>query len=416
MSQKISDGSSTSTLTEDLISKARKERRKLKILLHPTFLDDEKLTESEKMQAIQKVFDRNIRTMQIDALAGHLACVLDGIQPPNLLVYGPSGAGKSVTCLHVLESLKRLCHNEGTPFHYCYIDLTTPKTCFGALNEIAISLNDAVKRYKKGMAKDQMRESIVNSLNRLNGFVCLLLDEADNVTTDPDGFLVFLAKTLPRQVQARLSYVFVTNRIEWERTLDPRIFSVLKKQDIIFQPYDAEDIVQILDLRVQRALDKDKVFESAIRKIAAYASRETGDARKAVELLTRSVKIAESTTGVLTDVEVDSAHSALEIDKTEELVASLAYQQKLALLSCCIGLKKVRGRLSTGDAYQVYIELCHRQGTRSLTQRRFSDMVSFLDVYGLVNAKVYSRGRYGKHRELSSALPEDVIERLLKGV
>ena len=150
-----------------------------------------------------------------------------------------------------------------------------------------------------------------------------------------------------------------------------------------------------------------------MRKIAAYASRETGDARKAVELLTRSVKIAEETSGRLSESEVDAAHRALEIDKTEELVSSLAYQQNLALKACCIGLRRVRGRLSTGDAYQAYIELCHREGTRRLSQRRFSDMVSFLDVYGLVNARVYSRGRYGKHRELSAALPEEVVNRLL---
>ena len=70
---------------------------------------------------------------------------------------------------------------------------------------------------------------------------------------------------------------------------------------MLFEPYNADDLLKIINLRVEKALDVEKVDEIAIRKIAAYASRETGDARKAVELLAKSVKIAEETTGILTD-------------------------------------------------------------------------------------------------------------------
>ena len=141
--------------------------------------------------------------------------------------------------------------------------------------------------------------------------------------------------------------------------------------------------------------------------------RETGDARKAVELLAKSVRIAEETSGVLTDVEVDLAESSLETNKTEELIKSLAYQQKLALRACYRGLSRTKARLSTGDAYTVYTILCEEEGTKVLSQRRFSDMVSFLDVYGLVNAPVISKGRYGKTRELSVSLSRDLVSSLI---
>jgi hypothetical protein len=48
----------------------------------------------------------------------------------------------------------------------------------------------------------------------------------------------------------------------------------------------------------------------------AYASRETGDARKAVELLAKAVKVAEESTGYLREKEVDIAESRLEVDKS----------------------------------------------------------------------------------------------------
>ena len=384
-----------------------------RIILNASFLDDEKLPETERIAVLREVFHRNIRMKQLERLARFLAPVLTGSQPPNLLVYGPSGTGKSVSCLHFLSSLSSMCAERGIPFRHHYVDLTTPRSCFGAFNEFAISLDGSVRRYRKGIALEQMQEIIVAGLSRATGFAAILIDEADNVTSDSDVFLTFLAKTLPKRVPVRLSYIFLTNRLEWEKNLDPRILSVLKKQDMIFEPYDAMDLLEILRLRVEKALDPAKVDESAIRKIAAYASRETGDARKAVELLAKAVKVAEDSSGKLTENEVDVAEHSLEVDKTEELIRSLALQQRLALQGCYLGLRRHKGRISTGTAFECYRTVCESEDVRPLTQRRFSDMVGFMDLYGLLNACVMSKGRYGKTRELSSSLPAQLIEKLL---
>ena len=108
--------------------------------------------------------------------------------------------------------------------------------------------------------------------------------------------------------------MLLTNRLDWEKTLDPRILSFLKKTDIIFEPYDAMDLLEILKLRAKKALCMDKVDQVALKKMAAYASRETGDARKAVELLAKSVRVAEETTGYLGEEEVDTNHRSGNIN------------------------------------------------------------------------------------------------------
>ena len=255
------------------------------IVVNPSFLDDEKLPEAERVAVLREVFHRNIRLKQLGRLARCLSPILGGELPSTLLIYGPSGTGKSVTSIHFLSTLTAMCAEKGVAFRYFYVDLTTPHTCFGAFNELAIALDGSVRRYRKGIALDEMQDTVIRALGTVEGFVCVLIDEADNVTRDADIFLTFLAKTLPKKVPVRLFYIFLTNRVDWEKTLDPRILSVLKKTDIIFEPYDANDLVEILKLRVEKALDASKVVEAAIRKIAAYASRETGDARKAVERL-----------------------------------------------------------------------------------------------------------------------------------
>jgi len=114
-------------------------------------------------------------------------------------------------------------------------------------------------------------------------------------------------------------YLFLTNRLDWECQADPRVLSFLKKTDIMFEPYDAMDLQEILKLRVEKALDSRKVDQGAIEKIAGIACRETGDARKAIELLARAVRVAEEDPGTLTETEVDVAESLLEEDKTQTL-------------------------------------------------------------------------------------------------
>ncbi len=398
---------------EALISHSLSQVRAKKITRDARYLDDEKLPESERVQILAEVFHRNIRKKQLERLASHLSCVLEGALPPNLLVYGPSGAGKSVTCLHFLSTLKSMATVRHIPFHYYYVDLTTPKTCFGAFNELAIALDGSMRRYRKGIALEQMEEAIIRKLQEITGTVCILVDEADNISANADRFLAFLAKTLPRKVNTRLCYLMLTNQIEWDKHFDPRILAVLKKFDVVFEAYDAVDLLKILRLRVEKSLDNTRVDDAAINKIAALASRETGDARKAVELLAKAVMIAESSSGRLGEKEVDAADESLENDKTQDLIQSLALHQKLALRACYLGFSKSTKRLSTGAAYQLYERLCLKENCRPLTQRRVSSAIGLLDVYGLLNAQVISKGRYGKTRELSPSLSARVVRRLV---
>jgi len=400
--------------TESLIESLHASSRKKSLVLNPDYLDDEKLPEHERSDVLKEIFNRNIREQQLSRIISHLTPVLDGGHPPSVMVYGPTGSGKTVTLMHVLSTFQVVAEKRGICFRYAYIDLTSPKTYFGALNEVAISLDGSMRRYRKGIPVEYMQAAIIEAIGDFDGFLCLLIDEADNIKPNPDDFLTFLGKTLPRKAGCRVILVMLTNRLDWEKTLDPRILSFLKKSDIIFEPYDALDLVEILKLRVSKALDESKVDDGAVRKVAAYASRETGDARKAVELLVKAVRVAEEGSGRLTPAEVDIAKERLEVDKTEELIRSLAMQQRLALQACYSLITGGERRVSTGQSYDVYRAICEKEVVRPLTQRRFSDMISFLDLYGLLNARVVSKGRYGNTREISGALPVEVTRRFLK--
>ena len=399
--------------TADLIESLHASRKSKAILINPDYLDDEKLPDSQRSAVLEAIFNKNIREKQLSRIISHLSPVLDGAHPESALVYGPTGSGKTVSLIHVLSSFSEVSRRHEIKFSYRYIDLTSPKTYFGALNEVSMALDSSNRKYRKGIPIEYMQGKIKSAVSKYQGFLCLLIDEADNIRPNPDAFLTYLAKTLPRKVSCRIILILVTNRLDWERTLDPRILSFLKKTDIIFEPYDAVDLLEILKLRSDKALRIEKIDPVALKKIAAYASRETGDARKAVELLAKAVKVAEESSGFVSEKEVDIAERRLEVDKTMELVAALASQQRLALLSCYALFTKGIKRVSTGHVYEVYRNLCQKDSCQVLTQRRFSDMISFLDLYGLINARVVSMGRYGKTRQITSSLPDQIVEKIL---
>ena len=71
-------------------------------------------------------------------------------------------------------------------------------------------------------------------------------------------------------------------------------------------------------------------------------------------------------------------------------------------------------RMTTGEVYGTYRELCRKTGIDPLTQRRVTDLVSELDMLGLVNATVKSYGRGGRTKEVRTSVPVAETKRVLE--
>ena len=60
----------------------------------------------------------------------------------------------------------------------------------------------------------------------------------------------------------------------------------------------------------------------------------------------------------------------------------------------------------------IYQEVCDETKNEILTQRRISDIIAELDMLGIINARVISKGRYGRTREISLAIPNSSVNEL----
>jgi cell division control protein 6 len=70
-------------------------------------------------------------------------------------------------------------------------------------------------------------------------------------------------------------------------------------------------------------------------------------------------------------------------------------------------------RFSSGEVYNMYRRLCSHLNMEALTQRRVTDLVSELDILGLINAVIVSKGRYGRTKEISLSVAEECVRPIL---
>ncbi|MBW1723651.1 MAG: hypothetical protein JRJ78_16580 [Deltaproteobacteria bacterium] len=187
----------------------------------------------------------------------------------------------------------------------------------------------------------------------------------------------------------------------------------MKLNELIFKPYDAIDLQHILRIRVEKALFPKAVEAGVVEKIAAMASREHGDARRAVALLAKSAYLAEKAGTRITLGLVDRAASELDQDRYLALLRSAPAQLQAAMGAVVEATQRSEhGSVGTGEAYDAYKTFCSRAEMRPLTGRAFGDLISELDIYSLLRSRVLSRGRYGRTREITLDLPQELIDRI----
>jgi len=381
------------------------------IITDRRYLDDEQLERGEQFQVLDEIFALDVRDAEIQELSSHFAPMFRGGHPVHLSLYGKTGTGKTVTMLYYLNMLQAICQKKKIDMMYIHLDLSTPKPCFRVLNDLACYL-DASKRYKKGISLDELMGKIEEKMEGYRGYFIIFVDEIDHVRRDLDSFLKFLVKRLPQTVTLKLVLVFSSNRLNWQDNIAPRIKSFLKINEVFFKPYNAVDLQQILSLRIRKALNQQMIEEGVLEKIAAVSSRTHGDARKAVELLSKSALIAEKEGTKVTMELVDRALDDIEKDKYVAMIKSSPKQLQAVLYAIIALTARVTKPVYTGDVYAGYQLFCTKINLRALTQRAFSDLVSELDMYGFIQARVFSHGRYGRTKEITINLPKDISDRL----
>ena len=266
-----------------------------------------------------------------------------------------------------------------------------------------------------GWPTDRVYSSFFDAVDYQERVVVIMLDEIDKlVEKSGDDTLYNLSRMNSELENSRVSIMGISNDLKFTDFLDPRVKSSLGEEEIVFPPYDANQLRDILRHRADVAFKADVLSDDVIPLCAAFAAQEHGDARRALDLLRTAGELAEREgADIVLEKHVRQAQEKIELDRVVEVVRTLPTQSKLVLFSIITLEDNGVRNINTGEVYNVYKQLCGKIDADVLTQRRVTDLISELDMLGIVNAVVVSKGRYGRTKEISLSVPEEETRAVL---
>jgi cell division control protein 6 len=376
--------------------------------LRPTYVPDELPFRDEQMNRIGSI----------------LGPALRGAPPSNILCYGKTGTGKTVVASYVLRLLVDKAKQSDvkpplTAFVNCRIVGTNYRVLRKLCDDIQARMPDGSEVPFTGLPTDEIRSILKKKLDGEKNILVVVLDEVYSLVnrdvSQGNDILYGLTRMNGELENSRISMIGISNDLKFKEMLDPRVLSTLGEEEVIFAPYNAVELRGILEQRVELAFNSKAIAdEGVINLVGALAAQEHGDARRALDLLRTAGELAERKGDErVTQEHVREGQKLIERDTITETVKTLPMQSRAVLFSVYVLASGGKREIFTGECYNAYEEIASALSLDTLTQRRVSDLISELDMLGLINTTVISKGRYGRTKKIRLAVSKKQIGAIL---
>ena len=361
-------------------------------------------------------------------LAQMLAPALRMERPSNVFIYGKTGTGKTLCVNHIVSKMRNIASAREIPLKFVTINCKLKRvadTEYRMLLEILKAFG--IERKDTGHSTNELYKDLYKILDEEKKTVILVLDEIDSLIQKAgDEVLYNLTRINPELHHSDMCIVGITNDLTVMDNVDARVKSSLNEEEIVFIPYNATQIQDILQERAEMAFRENVLDQEVIPRCAAYMAREHGDVRRALELLKFAGEIAEREgSKYVIPMHIDKADKKTERNRIIDIIKSQPKQFQLVTYSIIKTSMKEKHNLvtnkksqmieptTTGAVYDYYNKIAKDLRLQSLTLRRISDIIVELDVLGIINVKIVSKGRYGRTRYISIGLPKSLYKEVL---
>ncbi len=359
------------------------------------------------------------RDKQIKSIALILASILRGERPSNLFIYGKTGTGKTLSVQYVQDELLKKAEELDVGVKFKYLNCKLKKVADTEYRVLAALIRQMDGKIPAtGLPTDQVWNKFIELVDKEKQLIVFIFDEIDQmIKKTNDNFLYSFTRLNQELKNAQISLIGISNELTFLENIDPRVRSSLGEEEFVFHPYNAIQLQDILNERCEGAFKENVVSNGVVAKCAAYAAREHGDARRALDLLRIAGELSErDNKNKISEEYIDLANLKMERDKILDIIEGEPKQFQLVLYSIIQLTKKVKKgdleKFYTGDVYNCYQESCDQIKTDVLTQRRISDILAEIDMLGLINAKIISKGRHGRTREIRLSIPSNLFDKV----
>ncbi|MFP9193310.1 Cdc6/Cdc18 family protein [Natrialbaceae archaeon A-CW1-1] len=359
------------------------------------------------------------RDEELAAYQSALRPVVNGAQPKNLFLYGQTGVGKTLATKLVLE---RLCTDlepmDDVDLHTVFLNCKSLSSSYQVAANLVNEFREPDNQIKTtGYPSGMINQMLWDHLNELDASHCLIvLDEVDSIGNDDD-----ILYQVPRSNDnglvdsTQVGVIGISNDFTFRDNLSARVKDSLCDEEILFSPYDANQLRRILEQRAEQAFHGGVLDDNVIPLAAAFAGQSSGSARQALRRLYKAGDIArDQGATIVTEDHIRLADHAVERDKVWEELLRVPTHSKLTLYALL--MLEAEGKLPAKRSaiYKRYRIAATRIDIDPRTDRTVHDRLSQLTLKGFLDVEEKNKGPKGGsyYQYQFSIRPELVTEAL----
>lgn len=355
------------------------------------FVEFDPIFQNKELLEISHMPDRDRiigRDDQIKELAQTVNPAIFGQSPSNMLIYGKTGTGKSLCSQYISDELIKKGSERDIAIASAYIDCSQDATETQAVQSIASDLNQprvtGLSVPATGLSTSAYYSKLWTILDQCYDVAVIILDELDRLGTDDVLLQLSRAGEAQKITRCKIGIIGISNKIKYKETMGERAKSSLCEREVVFPPYDADQLAAIMAARDEAF--RDGVLEGGVISLAAsFAAREHGDARKAIDILRYAGELAQrSQSETVKESFVRQARDRAQKNRFHELIAGLTPHSRYVLQAITIlTINNSDDMYRTARVYEVYQRVCGQEGSDPLSSRRVRDLLqelAFLDV------------------------------------
>lgn len=376
----------------------------------------QKLDEKETIFKTKEYLDHRFipetlphRNEQIESIAKYWVEALNNITPPDITLYGKTGTGKTSATLYAKKQLEEIASERNLNIRIEYLRCTDFNTEYQILAQLCQKLGKPVpfRGWTKAEVVNTFRSLFTKNVLGKDMILIVILDEIDVVLkNDGDSILYTLTRT------DNVAITSISNYVDFKKFIKPKVKSSLRDREIVFPPYNAPQLQDILKERSQLSFKEGVISSGVLSYCAALAAKEEGDARYALDLLKTSGEIADEIGASEVNRNfVEEAKDRIEHNKIYDVIVTLPIQQQ-RVLETIKDLTEKKKEITSGKLYESYQKLAKSD---AVSYRRLFDFVNELEMLGLISTNTISRGRgRGRTNIITLQCDTDLIDKALQ--